>query len=159
MFLAEINYSAAHSPRRTQMTSKWEAVRVCHVGLCATNSHCWFWRRLDRFLCAFFYLPGASFKENPYDHHGFRRSSSKQRLTELMKAGKRRMFAGVWTRQAGSHTSDWCILVHFTLPYVVGVCVFMLVYVSSRGSVLPAKIIYRQFPKSLNVSCWLTRCC
>lgn len=47
-----------------------------------------------------------------------------------IEAGSRKMLGGVWTRQAGSHTSDWCILVHFTLPYVVDV---VWVAVALRG--------------------------
>lgn len=42
------------------------------------------------FCVCFFSSPGAALKENIHDHRRLRRSSSKQRLTDLIKAGRRR---------------------------------------------------------------------
>lgn len=97
------------------MTSQREEVRICHVGLCAAH------------LTLLLLKPVANFK-SPY------MSSAKDRATlehhqRPCSSSPRRCSWGFWklegcalrTCRAGSLTTDWCILVHFTLPYVVDV--------------------------------------
>lgn len=109
------NCDCAQRLGRAVMTSQREEVRICHVGLCAAHLTLLLLKIVGNFKSP--YMSFAKDQATP-EHHQRPYSSS-----------PRRCGSGFWklegcavrTCRAGSLTTDWCILVHFSLPYVVDV--------------------------------------
>lgn len=105
---------AVRSWSRTLMTYPREEVRICHVGLCVTHLHScsWsLWLTLKLFICFQREI------RRPFSTVGSAPARRHVSTLVYIEAGRR---CGLGS-SSWKPTTDRCILVHFTLMYVVDV--------------------------------------